>query len=372
MKLTVFISSRNNDNLEISEGGGENLSAIRLWIRDELEQIKIFEKDFLDIRINETFGAVTTLDSYNECLEEVRKSDLIIALYNGAAGWAPVGIELGICHSEFTTALDISTRKTAIISVEKYFNITPSDKAEEKRNEKFKAYMQSLNRFNNPLKITGPATNDKFKKALLKSIKEIIYNHIGDRIKISNSYYNLSGNNKISLDWKKLKYSDRNGLIVDKLTDLISKNPNFSGFITKAFCIPDNMSVEDAKSYTGRPFLKDQDLILSAAKDQYGPIHFIGVYGNATEIQVKNLIGFPDISTIRGDFGLYVWEQNTHVQLVFLIDCKTPEAIEANFLLFTNWCDSTNELNNIKMRAKGRFHILKSINEAKTIANGGS
>jgi hypothetical protein len=54
--------------------------------------------------------------------------------------------------------------------------------------------------------------------------------------------------------------------------------------------------------------------------------------------------------------------------LVFLIDCKTPEAIESNFLLFNNWCESTGEFENIKKRAEARIHILKAINDAKKIA----
>lgn len=368
MKLKVFLSSRNNDTIKLDGKTGDSLTDIRVWLRDELEKIKMFDKDFLDIRINETFGATTTLDSYNECLKEVRKSDLIIALYNGVAGWAPKGIVLGICHSELSTAMDISMRKTAIINIEKYFEITPADKDEKTRNEKFKKYIEPLNRFTNPLKVIGDQTSDNFKQSLLESIKRVIYNHLSDRIKISNSYYNLSGNNKISLDWKKLKYSDRDKLITDKLEGLVLNSPNFSKFITKSFSIPDNMSVSDAKSFTGRPFLNDQDIILTGKKKTFGPVHFIGVYGNATELQVKNLIGFPDISAIRDDFGLYVWEQNTHVQLVFLIDCKTPEAIESNFLLFNNWCESTGEFENIKKRAEARIHILKAINDAKKIA----
>ena len=368
MKLKVFLSSRNNDTIKIDGKTGDSLTDIRLWLRDELEKIKMFDKDFLDIRINETFGANTTLDFYNKCLEEVRKSDLIIAFYNGVAGWAPKGIALGICHSELSTALDISMRKTAIINIEKYFKITPADKDEKIRNENFKKYIETLKRFTNPLKIAGEQTNENFKQSLLESVKRVIYIHLSDRIKISNSYYNLSSNNKISLDWKKLKYSDRDKLITNKLEDLILNSPNLSKFISKSFSIPDNMSVSDAKSFTGRPFLNDQDIISFDKKKTFGPVHFIGVYGNATELQVKNLIGFPDISAIRDDFGLYVWEQNTHVQLVFLIDCKTPEAIESNFSLFNIWCDSTGEYENIKKRAKARIHILKAINYAKNIA----
>lgn len=369
MKLTVFISSRNNDIVTFGETQGESLTAVRLWLKEELEKIKMFGKDFLDIRINESFGADASLDSYNACLDEVRKADFIIALYTGVAGWAPAGIDLGICHSELSTGLDISMRKTAIINIENYFKITPADDSEKNRNKKFKEYVSHLNRFTNPLKVQGDQNIENFKEALLNSIKEVIYKHLSDRIKISNSYYNLSGNTKISLDWKKLKYSERDELITKKLSSLILNSPTFSKFVSKSFSIPNNMSVQDAKSFTGRPFLKDQELIPKENASLYGPIHFIGVYGNATEIQVKNLIGFPDISAIRDDFGLYVWEQNTHVQLVFLIDCKTPEAIESNFLLFNNWCDSTGEFENIKKRAEARYHIIRAINEAREIAD---
>ena len=68
MKLKVFISSRNNDTIKIGGVTGDSLTDIRLWLKEELEKIKMFDKDFLDIRINETFGATTTRDSYNECL----------------------------------------------------------------------------------------------------------------------------------------------------------------------------------------------------------------------------------------------------------------------------------------------------------------
>ena len=64
-----------------------------------------------------------------------------------------------------------------------------------------------------------------------------------------------------------------------------------------------------------------------------------------------------------------MWEQNTHVQLVFLTECRTPEAVKSKFLLFNNWCKSNGEYVNMIKRAEARFHILKSINEAKKIAD---
>jgi hypothetical protein len=372
MKLKIFLSSRNNDKVSINGVTGDTLTEIRKFVKKELEDTKFFGKDLFEIKLNEDFGATPSTDSYNKCLQEVRDSDFVIALYSGAAGWAPIGIDLGICHAELDTAMNISTHKIAIIDISKYNTISTKNPDEIKRNKLFNDYLIEQNTFNNPLKLSkANESNDGFKRELLASIQNVIYKHFSERIKLSNIYFNLGGNTKISLDWKKLKYSDRDKNITSILKDLITLSPDFKTFISEAFSIPDNMSVEDAKSFTGRPFLNDQDLILTTKKTKptkFGPIHFIGVYGNATEIQVKNLIGFPDISAIRDDFGIYVWEQNTHVQLVFLTECKTPEAVKSKFLLFNNWCRSNREYDKIIRRAEARFHIIKSINEAKDIA----
>lgn len=106
--------------------------------------------------------------------------------------------------------MNISTRKTAIIDISKYFSITTTDAEENKRNLLFSQYLTEQNTFNNPLKLAKANENNKgFKDELLASIKNTIYKHLNDRIELSNIYFNLGGNNKISLNWKKLKYSDR-------------------------------------------------------------------------------------------------------------------------------------------------------------------
>ncbi len=374
MKLTIFLSSRNNDQVIINSVPGDSLTEIRKFLKKEIESVKLFGKDFFDIRINEDFGADTSTDSYNQCLEEVRKSDFLVALYNGSAGWAPEGSEVGICQAELEEALNVSTRKTAIIDISTFFSLKLVDPEEIKRNILFRKYIEELNTFTNPLKLAERnQSNEGFKRELLASLSNVIYRHIIRRIQLSNIYYNIAGDNLISLNWKKLKYSERDANIRNILQRLVSANPDFNTLEFRVFSIPDNMSVVDARAFTGRPFLKDQDLIQipkKGTKIKYGPVHFIGVYGNATEIQVKNLIGFPDVSTMRDDFGIYIWEQNSHVQSIFLTECKTPSAIDAKFQLFYNWCRSNREYQNIKKRAQARYHILKSINEAKKIAAG--
>ena len=378
MLLKIFISSRNNDVFEIDGNKYDTLSEIRIFLKAELEKSLLFGKTFLEIIINESFGADTTLDSYNQCIQEVKESDFTIVLYNGSAGWAPTGVDLGICHAELSAALEISSKKTAILDISHLFQIAVGDPKEKIRDEQFKQYLNTLNRFTNPLKIAAKNRNTAgIKSVLLASIQDIISKHLSDRIKISNYYYNLSSNNHIALDWKKMKYEELARNIETILRKLVDNSPFFSKGINQIHSIPDNMAESDAKSRTGRPFLNDQEttneLIKSKKKkkpDSVGPIHFIGVYGKATETQVKKLIGHPDVSVIPEDFGMYVWDQTTHVQLIFLVECKTPSALKTKYILFENWCNTSNEYDNIINRGKARFHILKSTNEAKGIADG--
>ena len=64
MKLKIFLSSRNNDNILIKGISGDNLTEIRKFIKKELEDTKFFGKDFFEIKINEDFGASTSTDSW--------------------------------------------------------------------------------------------------------------------------------------------------------------------------------------------------------------------------------------------------------------------------------------------------------------------
>jgi hypothetical protein len=371
MKLKIFLSSRNNDVLIFPKG--KTLTEIRKSIAKKIEEIRFLGKEIFEVSINEDFGGDASMDSYNKCLVEVQNSDFVIVLYNGYAGWAPNGIDMGICHAELDAALNVSTKKVAVIDMKDFFNLVENTEMDTKRNKAFVKYLTDLNLFNNPIKLAkAQRNNNGFENELLHSIENLIRKHLDDRIKMSNLYYNIAGNNRISLNWKKLKYSDRNNQIKKILSSLLTGTGSFDDFTYRTYSIPDNMSVEDAKSFTGRPFLNDQDIIevpVGDKKTKFGPLHFIGVYGNATEIQVKSLIGYPDITVIKEDFGIYVWEQNTHIQLIFLTDCRTPEAVKSKFLLFNNWCISRGEVENIKKRANARYVIMRAINEAKIITD---
>lgn len=365
LNFKIFISSRNNDPIVIDGTAGVTLTQIRRNLKTRLEAEMFLGNRIFEIKINEDFAADTSVDSYQTCLDEVKDSDFTIVLYNGYAGWAPGGIDVGICHAEMDQALNVSQNKTAVIDIKEFSLINSTDAHEIARNDLFNTYLKRLNRFGNPLKLYAPHRNNAgFEEELYRSVLAVISKHFESRIKLSNQYFNVEANNVVSLDWKKLKYSDRDKEIKKALQRLIDKSAKFLDVTQPVFSIPDNMSKEDAKSYAGRPFLNDPDYYDIA---HTGPIHFVGVFGNATETQVKNVIGYTDVSVVAGDFGLYVWEQTTHIQMVFLNKCRTVEAINMQFLAFNNWTDTSEEYENILKRAAARSSILAAINNAKAM-----
>jgi len=348
---------------------GENLTTIRRYLKEELEKEKLLDEDWLEIVINEDFNSDTSKEIYENCIDKIKNSELTIAMYNGFSGWAPDGFNMGICHAELFTALNISLKKTSIIDIKDHFKYRAEDDAQRKRDASFVSYLKQINRPMNPLKINKQNyTSEDFRNELLKDIKKIIFYSLNERIRTSDLSFRMSGGLFVSLDWKKLKYTDRNKYITEILDELIKADQDYENIITKSYCVPDNLSVTDARAYTRRPFLKDQEIIQGHSKKK-GPLHFIGVYGTATEIQVKNLVGYPDITTVKGEFGIYVWEQNMHTQMVFLTDCNTPESVKIKYRLFNNWCDSRLERDNIETRAEARYQIMHAINEAAKIVH---
>lgn len=373
LKFSVFISSRNLDPIVLNGVPGESLTEVRLFLRKQLEEELFMGEKFLLVEINETFGMDATENSYNICMQHAGESDLVIVLYNGEAGWGPDGNGIGICHAELDAAFQASSKKVAIIDISKFSPVPAATGEALVRNTVFKKYYTKLNRFNNPLKLSkAQQTPEGFKNALLNSIKNVISRHFAARIAHSNMYYAMSANNAVAKDWKQLNYEPRSAQMKQALSHLAGKDMLFEHVLKISHAIPDKMSVPDAKSYTGRPFLIDQDEITKKGvpATATGPLHFIAVFGPATESQVKAIIGYPDISVIKDDFGYYLWEQHMHIQLVVLTECTTPVAIATKFQLFQTWATGNDETDKINNRAKARSHILRSINQAGIIADG--
>ena len=99
----------------------------------------LFEQPLFEPWINEP-AAAATRDIWDECMAQVQKADILIAIYSGDAGWAKEGGEIGICHAELDKALNSARGKVRILQVER---LAPLRKgADGKRDQLFRDFVQ--------------------------------------------------------------------------------------------------------------------------------------------------------------------------------------------------------------------------------------
>lgn len=365
-KIKIFISSKVDPVFEGLTETDYTLGKLRTFVKSELEKEEFLGEKIFDVILNEDgFEADFTRDAFEACLEKVSEADVIIILYSGDAGWAPDKKKNvnGICHEEYLIAVKDHPGMTFGLNISGHFTKYKYSPEQQVRNKSFKDDVEGYYRFNEYLNETNATELQDY---ILKIIKADIQTSVNKAFKakrkadLSNTIFGKT------LDWSKLNYNQRvaelNAEVEKDFKDFVP----FNDIIVTRNVIPDNMSVTDARNYIKRPFLYEQDTI-KLSKLKKGVIHIISVYGNATEIQVKNLVGHPDLTVIKTPFGFYLWEQSTHIQIFFLINCKNPNTIKTRVQQVENWLRSSKERSKVQQRSLARFSILEAINKSQTI-----
>lgn len=361
MPIKIFLSSKVNPVFEGLDRLDYTLGDLRKFIKKEFEGEKFLGQKLIQVVMNEEgFEATFDKDAFDSCLENIKKCDLVVVLFNGDAGWAPdkdINAN-GICHEEYLQAANDHPSMTVGINITKYFSSVTFSSEQQKRND---AFMDDVNRLYRFKEYSEAKTVDE----LQTYIKDLIQGYIKHAIdKAFEAKKQLDQNNTIfgkTLDWNKLSYAQRE----KELKDLSSSA--FKDIFPNTIClyhgIPDHLSVADARNSMGRPFLHEH-VELSTSTLNSGAIHFITVYGNATETQIKSLIGFPDVTLIKTTFGFYLWEQTTQIQIFVSSNCINPNLIKTRRQQIINWLKSSNERSKIKVRADERYKILDVIVKA--------
>ena len=359
-KINIFISSKVTpkfEGLDKEYSFGE----LRKVIREKIESETFLEEKVFNVLMNEeSFVANYAKDAYTECLDKIKKADIVFILYNGDAGWAPEKSKeyLGICHAEFLEAFNNHPSMTYGVNLISHFKSSKYKKEEGLRNAKFQKDFGNFYRFN---EYSTATTVKELEHNIIRLIKDTIKQSLTKaflakkQLEISHSVFGKT------LDWSKLNYNKRVNEIIDISSRTIKDLSINKEIIIKTHAVPDNMSVSEARSLIKRPFLYEQDEI-KASKLKKGLIHFITIYGNATESQVKNIVGYPDLTVIKTDFGFYLWEQTTHIQIIFLANCKNPDIIKNKIQQFDIWLTASNEIDHVHKRAAARYSILEAIN----------
>lgn len=357
-KIKIFLSSRVIPVFENIDVLDYTLEKLRKFIKTEFESIKFLDEKIFSIVTNEEgFESSFTSDAFDTCIKNIKKCDLIIILYNGDAGWAPKNDKIvnGICHEEFITAVQDLPSMTKGINISSYFKNVVYEKDQKARNNKFEEDLNNYQRFFEVPTVKTKGEIESFVKKLISGYLKTAIDSAFKAQKEVDAVKTIFGK---TLDWTKLTYKQRS----------IEINSNseksfvsiFNNTICNFHAIPDNMSISDARNGMGRPFLYEHEQ-LSSSILKSGVIHFVSVYGTCTETQIKNLIGFPDLTIIKGSFGFYCWVQSTQIQLFFITKCINPSLFGTRKSQIENWLKSTKEKNNIIKRAKARFSILTAI-----------
>jgi len=360
-KLRIFLSSRVNSHF-INLDKDYTLTELRQYIREIMEAETLLNENIFDVITNETsFNGDFSKDAFDNCLNTMTTSHIIIILYNGEAGWSAADVKTaGICHEEFNLAMEKFSGLTYAVNLSHYF-----DNNKIELDEKNISFIKDFtDKFRHVESISKPKTVKSLQDTAVRQIKGYLLNAVEKAFVTRKEEVFADTEYGATLDWSKLTYHERQAEMKLKLEATFKSIPAFTKVIKAFHGIPDHMSVADARNMIGRPFVEEHELI-KGKKEVIGVIHFLAVYGNATEIQVKNLVGYPDLTVIKGTFGFYLWEKNMHIQMFFLPACNNPQKIERRLSQLINWLRESLEQSKIVMRAKARYSILHAINEAE-------
>jgi hypothetical protein len=368
-RIRVMVSSRCADSIHALAGGSIKISDLRLQTKKKIEDFRMFGRETFECWVHEdepTMDGGT--DIWDHCLDQVRRCDILLVLYNGNAGWGKGDEQVGICHAELAEALRTNAAKVRVIDIQKGTAGKLSGSAD--RNRRFAEYIdrQELGR-------RFAANEDEALHFMLDAIQDAVASmvHLG----LQNSRRWDTG---APLDWTRLDYTQRKTAMERVLKSSLrtqgAKEADTGCVYTIEsvsvyFCchaVPAAMTVAAAREMVGRPFLRDHETIPLLKDSVEGPVHVIACHKGVTENQAVSLLGFPDATIVTPAFGVYVADNVQKIQIVFLANCRDESSTRYAAQRFFDWLARSGEASFLAARAKGRKAIVSTI--ANQIAGG--
>ena len=348
-----------------AEGGRQfELKALRKALKESIDSEVLFGQVLLQCFTNEHEPAkAASSDLWDACRREIRRSHIVIALYNGDAGWSGEQSEDGICHAELAEAL-YSGRDRAFI-----VQLPTTAKPPTASDLRFRA------RFDKELQFTGPPTLtvDDAIKLVQQTLAEAMANLVrGGATLLKKQAYSLGE----ALDWSRLAYVQRKATMESACLAALMAHDGGAPTATDGryttlpvagakvlFCvhaIPAATSLAAAREMVGRPFLSDH-VHLGAAPKAQGPVHVIACHRAATEKQATDLLGFPDATVIGTIFGIYLVDPVQHIQLVLLANCRDGATTRYAVQRFFDWLERSGQDEALATHGRARASIVRAI-----------
>jgi hypothetical protein len=363
--VRIMISSRCKDRFDPGNKKSPELSTIRKELKDEIESQQLFGAQAFEVWINETAPPNGgTWDSWDTCMNAVKDCDILLAIYNGNAGWASEVGEIGICHDELSTGYSAAPGKVRLIAMTE---IPVVDSADGKRNQRFQEYVATQTKFRGGEIKTVEDLKQRVREALRDAVVTLAQ---GGVLEAGRGRADTGE----ALSWNRKNFVDRQKEMIRVLHDAVSKRSgakedNANLFVQidkretlfKLDAVPAAMSVAAAREMVGQPFLKDHECASALTGSRGGPVHLIGCHKTITEAQAMKLLGFPDATVVTTQFGVYVADNVQKIQLALVANCKDDANTRHGVQRFFEWLRQTGEGELLAGRAAARARIVRSI-----------
>jgi len=370
-RIRVMISSRCRDLIEL-HGKQVELTALRREIKNLITNNVPFGSSFFECWINEDSPATEgTVDSWEACLQQVRRADILLVLYNGNPGWAKEAGGVGICHAEFETGLATGAAKVFVIELPE--SEIPPTEEDASRYERFRSCFSRQNPF---------VRKAKDGDAVLEAIPEILHEALAELITLGGREARKgrfdTGN---ALDWNHLNFEDRKIAIELVVRDVLTTRENShceddriyirinkTNLLCLVRAIPAAVTNAAAREMVGRPFHNDYKLATALGQGKGGPIHIIACHRGITEKQAADFLGQPDVVTVDSSFGVLAIDRPTKVQCIFLRNCRDETSTRHAVQRFFDWLARSGEDQPLADRGVSRARIVKAIANENTDA----
>lgn len=369
-KIKVMISSRCKDEFMLG-GRMQPLSEVRKQIKQMVESEQLFGQKSFTCWINDdptTPAGDGSQSSWDYCMKQVSRADIVIALYNGRAGWTRMGGSNGICYAELEAAMTTGGAKLRVLNLaERSSKYASRENASDKR---YKKFMEEHNPFwGGKTASNGEELLEAVRLALVDAVQELVRLAAREARKAK---YDTGE----ALQWSNMDFRARKAAIENVMRDFMldsfkSVNPRGSKrlvctigkrtVLARYHAIPDGLSVSAARELVGQPQLLDHEAVAELATDAFGPIHFIGCFHGITETQAKSVLGCPDITTVKTSFGVYASDNINKVQIAFISNCRDSTATRSGLDKFFAWTRSASQEEALGQRAESRCRIIKAI-----------
>lgn len=355
------------------KGKPSKLTEVRRALKKELEDFRLPNQKgrLFSCWINEdATSAVGSQNWWDHCIKQARDADIVIVLYNGSAGGGLTGSDMGICHAELESAMDVAADRIRVIKLP--IAPAPTDTLQKKRDKSFKQYYDSLGHFR-----TSAVTGDD----VLSKVWDEVQPALVDLVHLGSSSFHLSqASTGDALDWHRLSYVDRKLQMEEATIESLENQPKAKkigdGVLVKVdggsvmlrvHAAPASLSESRSREMVGQPFLMDHELAgeLETSKAG-GPIHVVACPKGVTEQQALKMLGFPDATIVSDSFGVHIADNVQRIQIVLLKECVSPSAIRRQLATWFEFLRRTGEDEYVLDRAKRRYRIIRQIaKEAK-------